>query len=57
MPLSPLDGNAEQLERTLLRVKLDGCWYRALIYADDVVLVADSESELQPMLRMVEAYV
>ena len=46
-----LMGMAEQLERAQLGVKL------ALMYTEDVVLVADSGAELQAMLDVVEAYV
>ena len=40
----------EELERALLRVKLEDNWCGTLIYADDIVLVADSRMELQTML-------
>ena len=40
-----LMGMAEELERAQPGVKLDGCWYRALMYTDYVVLVADSGAE------------
>ena len=52
-----LMGMAEELERAQLEVKLDGCWCRALMYAYDVILVADSGAELQAMLDVVVAYV
>ena len=48
MPLSPLlfniylMGIEEELERAQLGIKLEKCWCGALMYADDVVLVADS---------------
>ncbi len=48
---------AEKLERDQIGVKLEGCWCGPLMYADDVVPVADSEAELQAMLDVVEAYV
>ena len=48
---------AEDLERAQLEVKLEGCWCRGLMYADNVVLVADPGAELQAMLDVVEAYV
>ena len=51
-----LMGTAEESERTQLGVKLEGCWCGALMYADEVVLVADSGAELQAMLDVVEAY-
>ena len=42
-PLSPLlfiflMGMAEELERTQLGVKLEGCWCRTLMYTDDVLV-------------------
>ena len=49
-------GMAEELERAQLGVKLEWCWCRELMYADDV-LVADSRAELQAVLDVVEAYV
>ena len=52
-----LMGMAEELKRAQLGVKLQGCWCGALMYANDVVLVADSGAELQAMLDVVEAYV
>ena len=61
-PLSPLllninlMGMAEELERAQLGVKLEGCWYEVLMYADDV-LVADSVAELQALLDVVESCV
>ena len=33
------------------------CWCGALMYADDIVLVADSMIELQTMLEVVQVYV
>ena len=48
MPLSPilfniyLMGIAEELEGAQLGGKLDGCWSGTLMYAGNVVLVADS---------------
>ena len=48
---------AEELERAQLGDKLEGCWYGTLLYADDVVLVANSRAKLQAMLDVVEAYV
>ena len=41
----------------LLGVKLEECWCGALMYAEDIVLVADSGMELQTMLEVVQAYV
>ena len=55
--LTYLMGMAEELERAQQWVKLEGCWYGALMYADDAVLVADSGAELQAMLDVAEAYV
>ena len=37
-----LMGMVEELERAQLVVKLEDCWCGALIYADDIVLIADS---------------
>ena len=50
-------GMVEELERAQLGVKLEEHWCGALIYADDIVLVADSGMELQTMLEVVQAYV
>ena len=52
-----LMGMAAELERAQLRVKLEGCWCRELIYADDDVLVADSGAELQATLDVIGAHV
>ena len=58
-PLSPLlfniymMGMVEELERAQLGVKLEDHLGGALLYADDIVLVADSEMELQTMLEVV----
>ena len=52
------DGNGvEELERAQLGVKLEERWCGALMYADYIVLVADTEMELQTMLEVVQAYV
>ena len=49
-------GMAEELKRAQLGVKLDGCRYRALMYADNV-LVANSGVELQPISDVIETCV
>ena len=49
-------GMMEELERAQLGVKLENCWCRALVYADNIELVADSGMELLTMLEVV-AYV
>ena len=46
----------EELERAQLGIKLENCWCGAM-YADDIVLVADSGMELQTMLEVVQEYV
>ena len=62
-PLSPLLFNiymmdmVEELERAQLWSKLEERWCGVLMYADDIVLVADSGMELQTMLEMVQVYV
>ena len=43
--------------RRVEAIKRKKCWCRAQIYADDVVLVADSRAELQAILDVVEVYV
>ena len=61
-PLSPLlysvyiMGMVEELERENLGVKVSGVWCGALLYADDIVLIAESGEELQKMLDMVGRY-
>ena len=61
-PLSPLlysvyiMGMVEELERENLGVKVSGVWCGASIYADDIVLIAESGEELQKMLDMVGRY-
>ena len=47
----------EELERAQLGVKLEEHWCGALMYVDDIVLVADSGMELLNMLEVVQAYV
>ena len=47
----------EELEKAQLGVKLEDLWCGALMYVDDIVLVADSGMELQTMLEVVQAYV
>ena len=61
-PLSPLlysiyvMGMMEQLEEKSLGVKMEGTWCGGLMYADDVVLMAESSAELQEMLDVVGRY-
>ena len=61
-PLSPIlysiyvMGMMEQLEDKRLGVKMDGTWCGGLMYADDIVLMAESSAELQEMLDMVGSY-
>ena len=45
------------VERENLGVKVPGVWCGALLYADDIVLIAESGGELQKMLDMVGRYV
>ena len=47
----------EELERARSGVNLENHWYGALMYTDDIVLVADSGMELQTLLEVVQAYV
>ena len=35
-------------------MKADGVWFGALLYADDIVLMAESGEELQKMLNVIE---
>ena len=62
-PLSPLlfnvymMGMEEELERAQLRVKLDGCWCRALMYADDMFWWQTQGQSCWLMLDVVEVYV
>ena len=61
-PLSPLlysiyvMGMVEKLEEEGLGVKQGDYWCGALLYADDVVLLAESPDELQKMLDMMGQY-
>ena len=61
--LSPLLSNiymmemVDELERAQLGVQLEECWYWALIYADDIVLVVDSGMEMHTKLEGIQAYV
>ena len=50
-------GIVEELERVQLGIKLDDCWRGAHMYADNIMLVADSGMELQTALEVVLAYV
>ena len=42
--------------RIKLGVELGGVWCGGLLYADDIVLIAGSEEELQRMLNVVRLY-
>ena len=61
-PLSPLlysiyvMGMVEELEDSGLGVKEEEVWCGALLYADDIVLLAESPDELQRMLDTVGEY-
>ena len=46
----------EELERESLGVKVSGVWCGALLYADDIGLIAEAGEELQKMLDMVGRY-
>ena len=50
-------GMVEELERAQLGFKLEDHLWWALMYTDDIVLVADLRMELQTMLEVVQAYV
>ena len=47
---------AEELEEKDLGVKVSGVWMGACFFADDIVLLGDSENELQRMLGVVSEY-
>ena len=61
-PLSPLLYSIyimdmmKQLEEKGLGVKMDGIWCGGLMYADDIVLLAETGDELQGMLDVVGHY-
>ena len=46
----------KQLEKRGLGVIMDGTWCRGLMYADDIVLLAETGAELQEMLDVVGHY-
>ena len=50
-------GMVEELERAQLGFKLEERWCSALMYVEDIVLMADSGMELHTMLEVVQAYV
>ncbi len=50
-------GMVEELERAHLVVKSEDCWWRFLVYKDDILLVSDSGMELQTMMEVVQVYV
>ena len=47
---------AEELERQGLGAKVRGTWTGACFFADDIVLLAESDNELQNMLDVVSNY-
>ena len=47
-------GMVQELERAQLVVKLEDCWCRTLLYADNIVLVADSRMELQTWFKRID---
>ena len=51
-----VDGVVDELKKEGLGVTEGGVWVGALLYADDMVLIADNESELKKMLKIVEKY-
>ena len=62
-PLSPLLYSiyimemVEELERESLGVKVSGVWCGALLYANDIMLIAEAGEELQKICRNVEVQV
>ena len=46
----------KQLEERGLGVIMDGTWCGGLMYADDIVLLAETGAELQEMLDVVGHY-
>ena len=57
--LSPLlfnlyDGNGGGIGKSSARGRLEDSWCGALMYADDIVLVADSGMELQTILKVIQ---
>ena len=46
----------KQLEKRGLGVIMDGTWCGGLMYADDIVLLAETSAELQEMLDVVGHY-
>ena len=47
---------AEELERQGLGVRVSGTWMGACFFADDILLLAESDNELQNMLDVVSNY-
>jgi hypothetical protein len=51
-----IDGLARKLEASGYGCRLGRAWAGALYYADDLVLLANSHSEMQKMLRVLDEY-
>jgi hypothetical protein len=51
-----INGVMEELRRKGLGVCVEGRWVGALLYADDIMLLARTREELQEMVRVVEEY-
>ena len=51
-----VDGVVDELKKEGLGVTEGGVWVGALLYADDMVLIADNEWELKKMFKIVEKY-
>ena len=47
---------AEELERQGLGVRVRGTWMGACFFADDIVLLAESDNDLQNMLDVVSLF-
>ena len=47
---------AEELERQGLRIRVRGTWMGACFFADNIVLLAESDNDLQNMLDVVSNY-
>ena len=51
-----LDGLLKELRRLQLGCHIGGCWFGALGYADDLIILAPNREVLQKMLEVCEAY-